>query len=509
MTTADPRKAGKGKQSASTRIVYDVIVLGSQLAGVLAGALLAKRGYRVLLIDPDGLGATYEHRGYQLPYAPTLLPHLRRMPPAEAVLTELGIAVDLFRALDGDPLQIQLLLPRHRLDLPVEADRRAAEMGRELPEHKDRIVAALAATQKRCEASDPFFKLALPFPPAGFFERRAVKKAAAENCPAAQAEEELSASLDGTPLAGALRDLSRFLTHLEDAEAGALAHTRPLAQLLDGPCRFRGGRAGLREAVRERLLALGGDALGDTNEPAEVEELLFEGGRFGGVKLIGTSHVYRASGLIVAMDVASLATLIPPRAKKHGLSELLESVRARRQLFTANLVIKDAGMPLGLKDAALIHPGDEFHGPVLIEVAPARKGGKEVAGEKVLSAAAFVPYHGEHSNSDDRLLALAKRIAEAALEIAPFAAPHIVARSAPVLDARNLKGTRLLYHPLLEVEAERCLGVTGLPHRTPCKNLVLGSREVLPGLGLEGEFLAGSRAASLVQELLKKHNPLK
>jgi len=37
----------------------------------------------------------------------------------------------------------------------------------------------------------------------------------------------------------------------------------------------------------------------------------------------------------------------------------------------------------------------------------------------------------------------------------------------------------------------------------------LASREVLPGLGLEGEFIAGMRVAGLVQESLKKTDPLK
>jgi hypothetical protein len=39
------------------------------------------------------------------------------------------------------------------------------------------------------------------------------------------------------------------------------------------------------------------------------------------------------------------------------------------------------------------------------------------------------------------------------------------------------------------------------------KNIVLAGREVLPGLGLEGEFFAGLRAAKLVQEMLKKKTP--
>ena len=145
---------------------------------------------------------------------------------------------------------------------------------------------------------------------------------------------------------------------------------------------------------------------------------------------------------------------------------------------------------------------------MLIAVLPARKQGKDVPGEKVLCAAAFVT-RGEHSNSEERLRAQLAKVEAAALELAPFVEPHVVMRTAPYLDARNLKGTRLLYHPLLEVDAGRALGIGGLPPRTPCKNLFLASREVVPGLGIEGEFLAAQRAATLVQEILKRHDPLK
>ncbi|HEY3445068.1 MAG TPA: NAD(P)-binding protein [Myxococcales bacterium] len=509
MTTIDPRKSGKaGLGALPTNVVYDVIVLGSQLAGAVTGALLVKRGYRVLFVDPDGLGAHYEHKGYQLPYAPSMLPHLRRMPPAEAALTELGIGVDLFRALDGAAASdLQLLFPRHRIDLSVEPERRAAEVGREFPGEKDVILSSLGAAQARSEATDPFFKLSLPFPPDGFFERRAVKKAAA-TCPPVLADGEIFDALAKTPFADALQSLGRFLTHLEDAEAGSLARLRPVAQLLHGACRYPGGYDGLREAVRARLADLGGDVLGDPHAPAEVEELLFDGGRFSGIKLQGSSNVYRGECLVCGMDVASLAALIPPRAKKRHLADLLESVRVRRQLFTVNLVIKDEGLPLGLKDLALVHPGDEFHGPVLLEVLHARKAGKDVSGEKVLCASALVT-HNEHSNSDERIQSVAGRLEAVIGELAPFVEQHIVERSIPSLHARHFKGTRLVYHPLMEVDADHVLGIAGLPHRTPCKNLFLASREVIPGLGVEGEFLAATRAATLVQGVIKKHDPLK
>ena len=58
----------------ATQRIYDACVVGSQLGGALAGALLARRGYRVLHVDHDGAGTSYEDGGYVLPYAPVLMP---------------------------------------------------------------------------------------------------------------------------------------------------------------------------------------------------------------------------------------------------------------------------------------------------------------------------------------------------------------------------------------------------------------------------------------------------
>ena len=69
--------------------------------------------------------------------------------------------------------------------------------------------------------------------------------------------------------------------------------------------------------------------------------------------------------------------------------------------------------------------------------------------------------------------------------------------------------TRMLPHPRLAFEEESLLGVTGLPVRAPAKHLFLASREVLPGLGFEGEVLTALRVSRMVQETLKKNDPLK
>ena len=58
------------------RHVYDVVVLGGQIGGAVASALLAKRGYRVLHVEHDGMGHGYAHEGWLLPYAPFVTPPL-------------------------------------------------------------------------------------------------------------------------------------------------------------------------------------------------------------------------------------------------------------------------------------------------------------------------------------------------------------------------------------------------------------------------------------------------
>ncbi|MCP5069678.1 MAG: NAD(P)-binding protein, partial [bacterium] len=48
---------------------YDVIVIGSGLAGLLAGCGLARKGYRVLMLEehsiPGGCTTNFERKGYR------------------------------------------------------------------------------------------------------------------------------------------------------------------------------------------------------------------------------------------------------------------------------------------------------------------------------------------------------------------------------------------------------------------------------------------------------------
>src|SRR5207248_8717594 len=120
-------------------------------------------------------------------------------------------------------------------------------------------------------------------------------------------------------------------------------------------------------------------------------------------------------------------------------------------------------------------------------VAAARKVGakNEEERERVVCAGAFIPA-STRDLGEEHLKAKAARLSALLDKLMPFASQSRLFESAPYLDAGGVRGSRLLPHPLYEVDAARFVGITCLPSRSPVKTLFVASRVVLPGLCLEG-----------------------
>jgi phytoene dehydrogenase-like protein len=493
-----------------TQRVYDVCVVGSQLGGVAAGALLAKRGYRVLHVDHDGLGGNYEDGGWLLPYAPAVVPSLKASPAASAVLFEVGLTPDLDHHLEPCRPDLQLVLPRHRLDLPHEPAARLAELDREWPGAGGRLEAAFLEAGRLFDVASPFLAGHPPLPPSGLRQRWALSKALRQ----AGARPDSAApfaELDGHPLAGALGEFARFLHYLE-GDAPALALTRVLGAATRGTWRLAGGHEGLREILRRRIAESRGELLGAEGAPAIAESLEVEHRRVVSLRVEDSDDVFRARAFVSATDAPALRRLIPGGGEK--LASMLDRVRPARQLLAVNLVVKAASLPPPLGEAVLcLGVQDPEVGPgLLVQVLPARRAGRGAeasAEERVVCAAAFVPARSRDQGRD-HLAALAARVRGALDEVLPFLGSQAVHESVPLLAAPSeRRGSRLMAHPLYEVRLPQALGVTGLPTQSPLKNLFFAGREVVPGLGLEGEFHAALQAAARVQQLLGKKDVLR
>jgi phytoene dehydrogenase-like protein len=502
----------------ATQRIYDVCIVGSQLGGIVAGALLARRNFRVLHVSHDDLGPTYTDQGYVLPWAPAVVPSPRQMPSAEAVLGELGLANDVSRALEASNPDLQLLLPRHRVDVSRDLAILRNELRREWPREAEQIEASFAELGTLFDFAGYFLKSAPPLPPEGFGDRRAVRKAvklagSAPNAPPQPVGEARPfAGLEEHELVQSLLAAHRFLTYL-DGPAAPLSIVRLLGSALRGTHRLAAGEGLLRELIRRRIAESRGELRGGPGEPAPAVALELDDGRVEAVRLADSPDAHVARAFVVAADAQAILRLLPDGTARSRAAARLDRIRPARRLLSLNLVVKAGALPpalgdnvLALRDAA---GGDGIHNAVFMQVLPARRDGKKGAGEavadeRVVCASAFVDAAARERSTVE---AHAASIREAVADAIPFFERHLVAESAPDLAAPG--ASRPLDHPLYEADLDSTLGVTGLPVRGPLKNLFFAGREVLPGLGIEGEFYAGIEAAGHVASLLGRKDLLR
>ncbi|WP_242396250.1 phytoene desaturase family protein [Anaeromyxobacter oryzisoli] len=506
----------------ATQRIYDVCILGSQLGGIVAGALLARRGFRVLHVAHDDRGPTYTDGGYALPWGPAVVPSPRFMPAAEAALAELGLSTDVARVLEPSDPDLQLLLPKHRVDVWRDPAVLRTELRREWPGEADALEAGFATLSSLYDFAGFFLKAAPPLPPEGFGERHSVKKALklASTAPNAPREPvgvgRPFADLADHELVRSLGIVHRFLTYL-DGPPSPLSQVRLLGGALRGTHRLAHGQGMLGELIRRRIAESRGELRGGPGEPAPASAIELDGGRVAAIRLADSSDVHVARAFVMAIDAEEVRRLLPEGERDARSARALGGIRPRRRLFTLNLIVKQAALPpaLGENVLALRDPagGDGLDNAVFLQVLPARRDAKKgspetVPDERVVCASAYLP---AEVATREELAQASARIREAVADAIPFFERHLVGESAPVLSVPGglAAGVRQLSHPLYELDLDSTLGVTGLNVRGPWKNLFFAGREVLPGLGIEGDFYAGIQAAGHVIAALGRKEVLK
>jgi hypothetical protein len=483
-----------------SRHVYDVLVLGAEVGGALAAAVLAKRGLRVLWAEHAQLQPGYEHEGFLFATPPFLVPPFRHWPAVENLFTELGLTTGFQRQLKpAGPMQV--VLPRHRLELPIDVTRRRAELQREFGKGGLAVAESLATLTGGPEASDPFFRFLDDFAPAGWVQRFRLRRRASRVPGLTQAS-----PLSGNePVEALLTSVLPLLVGQEPP--GPLATTRVLGQLVKGALRVPGGRESLREVLGKRFTELGGTLLPQDGLPGPVVDAIdFEGAQVT-LHVRGAEAVYRAQWLVAAMEPVTLAGLLPEEGLGRKLAAHLGGLVPRRLGLTVHWVIPERMVPRGMGELLVMDGGPA--GPLWIQVFPARRAGArgEEDGLRTVTATALVT--AGVRDSGEAGLKLATAGVERALEaLMPFAAEQRLAHSVPLLDgpgARAGAGPHLVY----AAPEGTPTGIEGLGVRTPGKHVLYAGREAVTGLGLEGELLAGARAAAVVHEAVRRRDPLK
>jgi phytoene dehydrogenase-like protein len=483
---------------------YDVIVLGAELAPLSCGALLAKRGFRVLVIGPDDQPPTYRVGSFELPRRSFAFLGLQS-PVTQAVVSELGLSQSLRRSTQGSKPTLQLLLPRHRLDLPREPAALQREIEREFPNVRRLVDDFHDQVQRHLGAFDAMLQHELVWPPDTFLERREFARAAAALpfSRSTAAPDLLAEYPEGHPFRVGLETLLKFCGNTQNESVAPLALSRLYANRHERTQQLEGGLKTLRGLLVERIRAHSGDVR--LNERAA--EVMTRRGQAVGVRLFGSGEEVGAANVVSGLEVAALLRLLPERSAFDELFDRVGEPQLRSYRFTLNAVLRSAGVPPGMGHELFVVSGrtelpSELRA-LQVQRTPLDAAHVLLTAEVVLPAQVVEEVEG-YMRELRPLLRTALR------EIVPFFDEHVVFVDSPhdglppsdghVVEALP-GGARRGPQAMPRIHAYPVtsgMGLCALPTRTPVGHLLLCNDQIVPGLDMEGQLLAAISTARIV-----------
>jgi phytoene dehydrogenase-like protein len=480
-------------------VSYDVVVCGDDLSSVVTAALCAKRGLRTLLLTPDGATAHYQLGASKLCTDPVVWP--KSSAALERVMKELRIDLTSKRKFRELPLAAHVVGAHFRIALGESLHR---EMARELGETTaDVLAAAIAASSPAAKSLDMLIADEHGFPGGGFFERRETNKWVSNT-----ERESLGFSaflqkgvLTATPWINAL-----FALWNRHPTVGGANSARALDALSAGLVPLRGSADAMRELFLERLATSGGEV-----RVGRVAEMSISWGKVTSLTLASGDQI-GCGQCLFGLPAAELQIALGKKSTRR-IDELAEQSNIVGYRYTLNVVIDETGLPEGMAPIVFVLP----------QAAPAGKDPSEAAaddpgfcmqvsepddkGRVILTVSTTVPSDAPLSAEDQREEAarLRRRIWQRMEDIMPFFERHVVVSHSPhdgwapvsvagskvagnTLEAP--RGMPVAMRPVWQTTLEDSCSLAAMPYATGIKNLSFCGDQILPGLGLEGDFAA-------------------
>jgi len=280
-----------------------------------------------------------------------------------------------------------------------------------------------------------------------------------------------------------------------------------------GPDDLPAGERRIRDILLQRIELHSGEI----KRELRVAEILVKRGKVVGVSLLGKRDRYGCDHLIVATDPRLLLdkTMLADAAPRSLLATLAAIAPAAFR-YVMHLEVDERGVTPALSGLALCTPMDAAVDDGDPDFVPDRAHG---VGHTYVRTEAG-PQEGTRRITVTRIVGVEEPLSdlrEAILEeldvrgVLPFCRPFVRLCHSPH-DGREATDGRgrtldelgpgsamtIPMAPLYFTEGEPLLGVGLLPSTSGVRGLYFASRLNLPGLGLEGEFAAGTAAAALV-----------
>jgi phytoene dehydrogenase-like protein len=484
---------------------YDVIVLGADLAPLFCSALLARRGYRVLVLGHEYLSPSYIVGGHRFAAYPFSFVGAQS-PVGRRLYSELGLTQRFRRIAPSAQRRFQIALPGHRFDISSDQAAMDRELGREFPNLKRPIEEFHQNIAHLYEQFDQIAARPMIWPPEGFWERRGFTRAIASMSfdRLGRGRDLLSECSEDHPFRLAARLPSYFASDVDPEQLSAFCVYRLYAHWLQGALAPEGGVEALRDLLFEKIKSHSGIVRLDER----VREVLTRRGAVCGVKLDASSDEIGCHTVIAGIDLSGLLHLLPDRAPFEELFERMGEPQLRYYRYTLNLVVDAKGIPAGMaRDLFYLRRmrmPTEAEDLLSLQLEPVDAERYHLCVEALIPRRKLEDVSGYLGQTREAILASLS-------ELAPFIREHLIAIDSPH-DGRppEIKQATAPFEPSAQYRYRRGpdtmsgiyyypvlsgLGACALPIRTPVRRLFLCNRQVVPGLGLEGSLMTAWSAA--------------
>ena len=482
---------------------YDVVVMGMELGPLTAGALLARRGFRVLVVGQKGAFDSYSCFGYSFLRRPFVLT-ASHSPVIRRVIEELTLGQLFQHVLHNPKINYQVVLKDARIDVYGDLKRTEKEIAREIPSAAQSAGAVLQEIGRLNGEFEKLLSNDLVIPPESFFERREFARAEVQNPFYMAPKTDVFKKLN---ISGTLRNFLEAPVKLETAginPSGPLACVRQMGAWMFDCQNVQNGRDGLRKLLCDRIIGQGGDVL----HSQSVTEILVGRGKVRAVRMEDREEPTSCQVVLTDLSPKELAPFIAPNLWPKRFVAQVEDATESRLAYGINLAVDSRVVPAAMAQTVIVFLGSGF-GADLFRV--------ELVKQKDPSKAVFHVSCNVAPNDNDAIVSGALR--DALLDrmrwLVPFLDSHLkVVHScydgfgsmdltgeakgdAPAAPRPEEVPKWLVQQPL----SSSALGVENMPHRTGIKGLLLAGSQVVSGISTEGEMLAAWGAARIAGKM--------
>jgi hypothetical protein len=475
------------------------------MAPRFCAAVLARRGFRVLVVGHGYLPAGYPLGDYRLPRFPHTFVGART-PIADRFFSELGLK-QRFRRL-ATPLDpaFQLALPGHRLDVFRDDTRYQREIEREFFKVKRSVDEFHRNVVRISSEFDRVVERDLVWPPETFLERREFSRSGAQQLldRLEKGPKLLAEFPEEHPFRLAAGLPAYFSSRIDPDQLNALGFVRLHAN-------WHAGAVGLEKSA-ETLHELLGDKIAANSGAVRMEDrvdtIMENRGGVCGVRLDTTGEEIGCRHVVAGIELPSLLGAISERAKFEELFEQIGEPGLSHYRYTLNIVMLKKGLPAGMgRDVFYVRSADRPNtGENVLHVQSSSIDEKQ----QLLCVEALLPRR-EIEDEGGYLDTIRERLLDALAELVPFLEDHLLlvdsphdglpprfVRAKPARLPRRYRRGPETMPAVYAYPVTSGLGLCALPVRSPIDRLLLCSSQVVPGLGKEGSLLAAWSAARII-----------